>query len=283
MASTTVPTGWPSPPVVGTVTARVYADLPELYRDADEAQLIGVDEYDLDDDDPRFPVYIDDDDPDAPVVDDNDPAATITHTPRAYPLLRYLSLLLDQLTPVDDTLNAIAPHLAGPGRWTRYGSPGVTYGTLSAAAPTSALVNPRTAPAAWLPWLGRLVGVDVSGRTVDEARDAIAHPDYEVGTAAAIADAIRARSSARYVHIENHYRGDPFRIQVTVDRDEVGAVSWADLEENLPTAGDWEAAGNWQNIAAAGVFVAIESQRPAGFLVSTGFDPPFAALTASSH
>lgn len=225
-------------PPVGPVTGRLWDNLPEVYRLADEAQ--------------------------------DDPA-------HGHPLRRYLSVLFDQLTPVDTILNAITPTLPDGSlavdRWHRYGDG--TYSSQRATQPGSALTDPLTAPADWLGWLGYLNGLPTTlldSLDVDAQRWAIRQPRREHGTAAAIRAAIRAATSADYVRVDNHDRGDPFRLAVTLRTGELAGASWADVHQLLPTWDEWEAAGTWQNVATAVLSSAIDTERPAGYLLTVRYE-----------
>jgi hypothetical protein len=112
---------------------------------------------------------------------------------RDWPLLRYMSLLGDQLGEVQTLLDRIDYLSPADG-----GAPG----------DTSDLVNPATADAAWLPWLAQLVGVrlpaDVTGQA---ARDAIAGAvaGFMAGTKTAVAAAAQsALTGGRYVAVYDH-------------------------------------------------------------------------------
>lgn len=221
-------------PTVGDLTEAVYASLPDLYREADAAQDTGASNY---------------------------------------PLLRYLGLVLDQLgplatyvarfdyTPLDDRDNT------GPA-WQRYGQG--TYGAGSFGdSGTADLVDPYTADAAWLPWLGQLVGVDVTNLAVPAQRDTIAHPEdtWAHGTPRAIAAKARPKlTGGQYVDLRPHHRGDPFVIGVYTKRGETAtATTWGELETIAPTWGDLERLGDWSNLEAADVMVEALKERPAGY------------------
>lgn len=219
-------------PTVGPTTEALYARLPELYRDADAAQADG---------------------------------------PSNYPLLRYLSLLFDQLDAVTTLLDRFTytpldERQDGP--WIRYGSG--TYGDATFGdQDTSDLVDPYTANAAWLPWLAQLVGVDVANLSVTAQRYVIAHPQdtWAHGTPRAIAAAARAKlTGTGYAAIMPTYQGDPFTIALVTREDETqGVTTWGELETMAPTWADLMALGDWSNLEAADVVREAQKERPAGF------------------
>jgi hypothetical protein len=170
------------PPPVGPVTARLYNGLPNLYRDADERQ---------------------------------------SELPSSnYPLLRYLSLIGDQLTVVTDlverfTYTPLDARLDGL-PWRRYGDGTYGEGTYG-DADTADLVDPLTCDAGWLPWLAQLVGVRLDGLTVDQQRAAVNRPEatWARGTPGVIADQARAGLTGdAYVDVRPVYDGDPFAIAI---------------------------------------------------------------------
>lgn len=138
-----------SRPDVAPITERLYADLPELYRLADRAQPDG---------------------------------------PDGYPLLRWLSLIVDQAGDVDELADRFDP--------------------VDNPSGTSDLVDPATADAAWLPWLANLVGAKLSPSLSEaETRDAIANPSsgWRAGTKPALAAAARtALTGSRFAEVRDH-------------------------------------------------------------------------------
>lgn len=221
-------------PTVGPFTEALYARLPELYRVADEAQDEGRSNY---------------------------------------PLLRYLSLVGDQLTRVADLLARLTyeplderDNTDEP--WDRYGT-GLfgtgTYGDVDIAD----LVDPHTADDAWLPWLAQLLGIDVTGLTADEQRAALADPSaaWAHGTRDAIISAVRPRlPDGSYVDVIPHHLGDPFTLGLVTKNDETtGVTTWAELEAAAPTWADLEALGSWGNTETASLVRAAQVERPAGY------------------
>jgi hypothetical protein len=104
-----------------------------------------------------------------------------------FPLLRWLSLLLDQAGELDVLHDRLVPN---------------------DLADISELADPATADLAWLPWLAQLVGVrlprDVTGQA---ARDAVqfASSGYRGGTKAAVADAAKSElTGSRYAQVYDH-------------------------------------------------------------------------------
>jgi hypothetical protein len=148
---------------VSSTTTRVYERLPELYRRADEAQDSG---------------------------------------PSGYPLLRFLSLLGDQLGELETLVDRVGYFPADEG-----GVPG----------DTSDLTDPVTADDGWLGWLGQLVGVDVASIPAAARRAAVAGASagWRAGTADGIASAAQSvLTGTRYVRVIPHYTGDPWKVEV---------------------------------------------------------------------
>lgn len=215
------------PPDPHPTTRRIYDALPEFYRTADDAQP----------------------------------------GPADLPLLRFLSLLGDQLGEVEDLVDRVDYVTANDG-----GTPG----------DTSDLVDPYAADVAWLPWLAQLIGVTLPPAVDDPARrDAIAFASsgWRAGTKAGMADAARsALTGTRYVQIVDHYTGDQWLVEVrtrTTETPDPAAVlaaiaakdakpvgvelvatnyttTWALLEAGRPTWADWEAAGSWRVLEETG-------------------------------
>jgi hypothetical protein len=151
-----------SRPDVADFTERLYGSLPEFMRDADAADT----------------------------------------SVNGFPLLRYLSLLGDQLGAVE----AIADR-----------------------AEAGELVDPVKADDAWLPWLGQLVGVRLDPASTPQAwRDAIADGSsgWQSGTREAIANAgRRTLIGTQYIDVRSHNGkpsagGDPWTILIVVRADE---------------------------------------------------------------
>ena len=226
-------------PVFGPATELVYASLPEVYRDADAAQDTG---------------------------------------PSNYPLLRYLSGVLDQLTPLATYLDRFAYEALDERdntdpAWDRFGQGTYGEGTYG-DADSADLVDPYLADAGWLPWLAQLVGVDVTNLTVAQQRAAIASaaaspptaPPHR-GTPRAIAAKARPKlTGGQYVDVRPHHQGDPYVIAVATKRSETtGATTWGELEVLAPTWADLEALGDWSNLEAADVMVEALKERPAGY------------------
>lgn len=85
-----------------------------------------------------------------------------------YPLLRWLSLLVDQLGEVSDAVDAIDVRTPDEG---------------GAVGDTSALTDPVTADPAWLQWLGQFVGLRLpSSYTPAQMRAAIEAANFARGT-----------------------------------------------------------------------------------------------------
>lgn len=224
-------------PTVGPLTERVYDSLPELYRDADAVQDTG---------------------------DSN------------YPLLRYLSLILDQLTPVEqlrarltftplderDTIESGRP-FGLPAPWQRYGSGSYGTGTYG-DGDVSDLVDPFTADPAWLPWLAQITGVPIAALTVAQQRAAIANaPDaWAHGTTPALTR--KRPGGPGYIDTVPHYDG-PYVTAVVTKASETPASTFAILKASAPTWADLEALGSYSNAQAADVMATAAAEKPAGF------------------
>lgn len=184
-----------------------------------------------------------------------------------WPLLRYLSLIGDQLDEVVVLIDRVDY---------------VTVNDGGAVGDTSDLADPATADVGWLDWLGQLVGVRLApALTEAERRDAVAFSSsgWRAATKGAVADAARsALTGTRYVHILDHYAGDPWRVEVRTRTSETPSVpavleaivakgakpagvelvptaydaTWAQLEALRPTWADWEAAGSWALLEETG-------------------------------
>lgn len=175
-----------------------------------------------------------------------------------YPLLRYLSLLGDQLDEVVTLVDRFDYRHVYEG-----GEPG----------DTSDLVDPATADPAWLPWLAQLVGVDLADVTGVPARRELLTNTHAL-LAHGSDDAIRARvlpllDGAKYLLVETHYLADPWKILIVtlynetlvtpaellaeagiekpagVELRHTFGIAWDDLEASYPTWSAIEAAGSW--------------------------------------
>lgn len=114
-----------------------------------------------------------------------------------WPLLSWLSLLLDQIGAAVDLYDRIDARTVDEG-----GSP----------SETSDLTDPLKADAAWLPWLAQHVGVKTKGLTVSEQRAAIAGASsgFAVGTKGAVAAAAAtALTGGQFVRVYDHSTTTP--------------------------------------------------------------------------
>ena len=146
---------------VSATTARLYDRLPDCYRNAD-AQAPG-----------------------------QGAGASTT----SYPLLRWLSLLVDQAGAIETLIN-------------RFTSP-----------TSSALTDPTLADDSWLPWLGQLVGVNLPSPVPDStaARALIANAisGTPAGSRQSIIASVQAvLTGTRTVTVTDHDSGNPWQIQV---------------------------------------------------------------------
>lgn len=162
-------------PVVHPTTERIYDALPGVYLAADAAQAAGT---------------------------------------SGYPLLRYLSLLADQLGELVDLLQRFDYYSPDDG-----GAPG----------DTSDLTDPATADPAWLPWLAQLVGAKLpAGLSVAQQRNAIAGVvgGYLKGTKAGIAAAAQtALTGTKYARVIPLYGGDQYRIELRTRTSETASTA----------------------------------------------------------
>ena len=93
----------------------------------------------------------------------------------------------------------------------------------TSASGTSEPVNPATAPAGWLPWLGWLIGVPVTDMDTTNARWYLSRAGAQAhGSAAGIQAAVQATLTGdRYCLVTTAVGGDPWAIEVQVNSDEV--------------------------------------------------------------
>lgn len=178
-----------------------------------------------------------------------------------YPLLRYLSLLGDQLDEVIELIDRFD-----------------YVGDLDGGTPgdTSDLVDPSTADAGWLPWLAQAVGVEL-GDESDPARRRViiagANDSHAAGSEGAMAAQVRALlTGTGYVSIADHYGTDwtvgvitltgesssttPAEILAAATRAKPAGVvlvheygiTWDELETSFPTWADLDAAGSWDGL-----------------------------------
>lgn len=85
------------------------------------------------------------------------------------------------------------------------------------------VLDPATAPQVWLWWLAQAAGVVIpEGTDLDMARLMVAHPvGWLSGTPQALRTAVAgALTGSRTVRIVEHVDGDPFKVAVTVFKDE---------------------------------------------------------------
>lgn len=206
-------------PTVHPSTRRLYDTLPEFYRDTDPA-----------------------------TGGDND-----------RPLLRFLSLVGDQLGAVDDLIDRLDPDV-GAG---------------------SDLLDPWAADAAWLPFLAQLLGVAFlnTALPIADQRNALAGAvsGWRAGTRSALEAAARAALTdpAGYVAVRPHHEGAPYVIGVSVDPEfapadlndviaaiedaharpagiklaiDLYAATWATLESVRNTWGGFDAVSTWARL-----------------------------------
>lgn len=167
-------------------------------------------------------------------------------TPVSFPLLRWLACLVDQAGYVEGLID-------------RFTSP-----------TTSDLVNPATADAGWLPWLGQLVGVNIPTPppNVAEARTLIANAitGTPKGSKGSIVAAVTPLlTGAGTVTVTDHYSGNPWQIQVNTP----AAVTPASLpgQQGLKWgASQWSTAtAIWANPDPIVWYLENQGLRPAGY------------------
>lgn len=214
-------------PDVTATTEALYAALPEVYRDADAAQPDG---------------------------------------PNGYPLLRYLSLIGDQLDELAVLVERFDYYSPDDG-----GQPG----------DTSDLTDPAAADPDWLDWLAQLVGAQLpAGLATDDRRAAIAAAvnGYLKGTKQGIAAAAaQALTGTRYVRVVPAYGGDQWRIEVrtrTTETPSSAAVLAAIVAANAKPAGFELVAttyqASWDQIEALGSNDAVDARGSWDALEETG-------------
>jgi hypothetical protein len=183
---------------VTATTARLYDRLPALYRDADatvvpptatvETTTVTTGTFDSSETfDSAEEFDMTGEDVDTGVV-------TEIPNPNGYPLLRWLSCLVDQAGDIEEIVNRLT------------------------SPTTSALTDPQTADVAWLPWLAQMVGVNLPN-PVDpgKAQTAIygALTGAQRGSKPSIAAAVaRALTGSQTVTVTDHYQGATWKIQV---------------------------------------------------------------------
>jgi hypothetical protein len=145
---------------------------------------------------------------------------------------------------------------------------------------TSALVDPATADAAWLPWLAQLVGVRSGDLPTGALREAIGNAElgWQVGSQAAVIAAAQAHlTGTKTVTILRNYLGDQWRVRITTYTTETPRLTLEDLAQRFPTLDAIKAAYPTLNDipnASTSIQAALELQRPAGvqfdFQVASG-------------
>jgi len=118
-------------------------------------------------------------------------------------LLRYMASIGDAAHPVAKFIDDADPDTSATG--------------------TSEPVNPTTAPAGWLPWLGWLMGVPVTGLDTTSARWYLSRAGAQAhGSPEGIRAAVQATlSGTRFCQVTTAVGGDPWAIEVQVDSSEV--------------------------------------------------------------
>ncbi len=217
-------------PVVGPVTQEVYDGLPEVYRVADDIQSDG---------------------------------------PDGYPLLRYLSTLLDQLSIVYELIARFdySDDPTGDGTFGSGSYGDGTYGGVAGPSATADLIDPETANAAWLPWLAQLLGVALrDGMTPQEQRDAMADPSATWAHSTPPVLTALALTVVDSVEITPHYAGQAFNIGIGTNL--IGGVdisTWGALHAAAPTWGQLATVGSGIDATTQALLETLEPERPAGY------------------
>ena len=118
-------------------------------------------------------------------------------------LLRYMAAIGDAAHPVAKFIDDADPDTSATG--------------------TSEPVNPATAPAGWLAWLGWLMGVPITGMDTTTARWYLTRAGAQAhGSAAGMRAAVQATLTGdRFCAVTTAVGGDPWAIEVQVDSSEV--------------------------------------------------------------
>lgn len=93
----------------------------------------------------------------------------------------------------------------------------------TSATGTAEPVNPATAPAGWLPWLGWLLGIPTTGLDTTNARWYLSRAGAQAhGSPAGMRAAVQATLTGdRFCQVSTAVGGDPWAIEVQVDSSEV--------------------------------------------------------------
>lgn len=171
-----------------------------------------------------------------------------------WPLLRYLSLLGDQLGEITDLADRIDYVAEDDG-----GAPGET----------SDLADPDSADVAWLTWIAQFVGVTLDPEEpIADQRAHLAAADAEIwarGSRAHLRGVVeQLLTGGQYVRITTHHGGSPWVVSIETLPDETPDATWADIEQDTPTWAHIEAADTWHGVTSEDVFIATQPLRPAG-------------------
>jgi hypothetical protein len=199
-----------------------------------------------------------------------DADATAGEPPNDFPLLRWIASIVDQAGDLETLVDRIAPPAS------------------------SALTDPSTADAGWLPWLAQLVGARVTaGTPVDQQRAAIlsAVGGWQAGTRSSIVAAARTQlTGSRFVQLVDHVGGDMWQMQIITRPSESPTpdtvltaishagckpagvtfthlyyeASWSTIETVLGSWAGWAAAGTSDPLLTPGSWGAIEETQPGG-------------------
>ena len=172
-------------PTYGTTTERLYKRLPEIYRHLDSKLHI--------DDNATLPIY--------------------------YPLKKFLSGVIDELSDVDTTVERLKyvpierrnEYLSAKNTLNTYVRPTGLEDEELGYDPinyTSDLFDGRTANAEWLSWLGKLLGVKVEDiESTADKRDKViyAYVGFKAGSKQSMANAVKeVLSGGKFARIFDH-------------------------------------------------------------------------------
>ena len=125
-----------------------------------------------------------------------------------------------------------------------------------------AVLNADTCPAPWLPWLAQAVGETIPPGTPEEVARAIVKnpPGWLAGTPAALKLACMPHlTGTRYVGIQEHFQGDPWRVNLvtwqaeTPDPAALLAAAQAAVEAGFQVTHTVESGWTWNDLAESGL------------------------------
>lgn len=245
-----------SRPVVGVLTERIYDSLPEVYRLVDPsqpvpgAQSFGTGEF----------------------GEGTFGSGTDVLDAAGYPLLRYLSLLFDEVGTVEALLDRITFRGSGAGG-VLLGEGSMGDGTLGSEG-TSALVDPGAADASWLPWIAQLLGVRLDLTLApDQQRTVLETPEdaWEHGTPSAIIDLAKTKLTATKAATLTHPSAWVLQLN-TKHAETAQTTTFAQfVTAGIVTMDDWRRAGSFDALATPAVVAVARPEVPGGFKLTHGW------------